>query len=664
MRKLFEPIKIADIEVKNRIVMLAMGIGYCEQDGTITDRLIRFYVERAKGGAGLIIVPCAYNDFGMNLPMHPAMEDDKCLPGIRRLTDALHEYDVKAFAQLLHLGSSLWAMPDGSPPVSASAVRSKLTGVVPRELTIPEIRETIAHFAEGAERAKQGGFDGVEFAGTGGYLFNQFISPLTNNRDDEYGGDFERRLRFPVETVEKVRESVGPGFPISYRTCGDEFMKGGNRQGEMKFVAQAVEKAGADVINVTAGWHQSFIPLITMDVPRGTFVYLAQGTKEVVNVPVIACNRINDPFLAEQILQNGQADMIGMARALLTDPELPNKAAEGRFDEIRPCVGCNQGCLDSAFSMREISCVFNPAAGREAEFDLIRAEKSKKVFVIGGGPAGMEATRVAALRGHNVTLFEKADKLGGQLNLAAIPPGRGELANAVSYLVGAIQRAGVRVKLGKEVDIELITREKPDVVILAAGAIPIHPNIPGIEGENVVFAADVLEGKAEVGETVVIIGGGAVGIETALFVAKKGTTSAEAAVFLAVGGAMAAEAAIQLTQKGKHVTILEMLDKIGQDMGITTLSSLRLHLRQHGAEVITEAKAERITESGIEYTKDSQSIFAAADTIIIAVGSQPECELAEKLQGLVSEIHQIGDCVSARTVREAIEEAAQIGRQS
>jgi len=219
------------------------------------------------------------------------------------------------------------------------------------------------------------------------------------------------------------------------------------------------------------------------------------------------------------------------------------------------------------------------------------------------------------------------------------------------------------VELGKEVDVELITREKPDVVILAAGAIPIHPNIPGIEGENVVFAADVLEGKAEVGETVVIIGGGAVGIETALFVAKKGTTSAEAAVFLAVGGAMDAEAAIQLTQKGKHVTILEMLDKIGQDMGITTLSSLRLHLRQHGVEVITEAKAERITESGVEYTKDNELVFASADTIIIAVGSKPECDLAEKLQGLVPEVHQVGDCVSARTVREAIEEAARIGRQ-
>ncbi len=643
--------------------MLAMGIGYCEYDGTITDRLIRFYIERAKGGVGLIIVPCAYNDFGMNLPMHPALDDDKWIPGLRRLTDALHEYDVKVFAQLLHLGSSLWAMPDGSPPVSASAVRSKLTGVVPRELTVNEIRETISHFAEGSARAKEGGFDGVEFAGTGGYLFNQFLSPLTNNRDDEYGGDFERRLKFPVETMEKVRQSVGAGFPISYRTCGDEFMKGGNRQVEMKLVAQAVEKAGTDLINVTAGWHQSFLPLITMDVPMGTFVYLAQGTKEVVDVPVIACNRISDPLLAEQILLNNQADMIGMARALLTDPQLPNKAAEGRYDEIRRCIACNQGCLDAAFSMQQISCVLNPAAGREQEFDLIPVQTPKKVFVIGGGPSGMESARVLAERGHQVTLFEKSDKLGGQLNLAAIPPGRGEFANAANFLVGAIKRAGVTVKLGVEVDIDLVAKEKPDAIVVATGSMPVIPEIIGIDGANVFKASDVLKGEVGIKDSAVVIGGGAVGIETALFIASKGTMSPDYAVFLSAGGAMDAEHAVKLTMKGKKVVVLEMLDRIGQDMGITTLSSLRLHLRQHNVGIITRALAQRITESGVEFTHDSETKIQKADMVVVAVGSKPENTLFESIKDMVPEIHQVGDCVSARTVKEAVEEAARIGRQ-
>lgn len=663
MRKLFEPIRIADVEIKNRIVMLAMGVGYCEPDGTVTDRLINFYVERAKGGAGLILVVCCYNDFGMTLPLHPALEDDRFLPGIRRLTDALHEYGVKVFAQFIHMGASLFGSPDGSQLVSASAVRSQLTGIMPREMSISEIKETIAHFAEGAWRAKEGGFDGVELAGTGGYLFNQFLSPLTNKRDDEYGGDPERRMRFPIESIQRIRESVGAGFPISYRTCGDDFMEGSNRQEETKVIVQAIEKAGADVINVTAGWHQSFIPLITMDVPRGAYVYLAQGIKEVVSVPVIACNRINDPFLAEQILLNHQADMIGMARGLLADPELPKKAAEGRYTEICPCVGCNQRCLDAAFSMQEISCVLNPAAGKEKEFELVPTEKPKKVFVVGGGPAGMEAARTLALRGHQVTLFEKAEKLGGQLNLAALPPGRQEFTHAVDYLSSELERAGVKVELGKEANMDLVDKERPEAVVVATGATPIRPDLPGIDRENVVYAGDVLEGKVEVGERVVVIGGGAVGTETALFLAKKGSIAPDTAVFLASGGAMDAETAVRLTRRGKKVTILEMLNRIGQDIGITTRSSIRLSLRLHNVEVITNATAERITESGVLYKQDGEEKLAAADTVVIATGTKPETELFEILQGLVPEVYRVGDCISPRTASEAIEEAALIGRK-
>ena len=663
LTKLFEPIKIANVQVRNRIVMSPMGLGRATEDGFVTDAMVDFYIERARGGVGLIGVVCGYNDFCVHLPHVPALQDDKFIPGLRRMTDAIHEHGAKTFAQLMNMGSSCFSTADGGPPAAPSAIRNTLTGVMPREMTTAEVRLLCDHFAEGAWRAKECGFDGVELVGNAGYIMNQFLSPLTNQRTDEYGGDFERRMRFPLEVVRKIRAKVGPGFLISYRASGDEFMKGGNRQEEMKKVAKALEKTGIDLINVTAGWHQSFLPLVSMDVPRGTYVYLAEGIKQVVKVPVIACNRINNPFLAEQILMNGQADMVGMGRPFLTDPEWPRKAVEGRFDEIRQCTACDQRCLDSVFSMKEITCTFNPAANREKQFALVAATKPKRVFVIGGGPAGMEAARTLAQRGHHVTLFEKSHKLGGQLNLAAVPPGRGEFANAVRWLSSELYRAGVKVEIGREIDAEAIKKQKPDAVVVATGATPLRPKIPGIDGDNVVWANEVLENGAALGKQVVVIGGGAVGMETALFIAKQGPVSAESAVFLALGGALDAETAINLTRKGPQVTILEMLDRIGQDMGPTTRSSVRFALRQHDVKVITKAKASRITNKGVVYEHDGKEELAEAGTVVIATGSKPETGLFDALQGTVPELYRIGDCVKARTACEAIEEAALIGRK-
>lgn len=664
--KLFQPIRIGDVEVKNRIVMSPLGVPFCEEGGTVSDRLIDFYLERAKGGVGLIYVVCCYNDFGFSLPRSVALEDDRFLPGTRRLTDALHTHGAKVFAQLMHTGSSTSSSRLGHQAVSASAVRSGLTGEVPRELTIPEIKETIEHLAEGAWRAKEGGFDGVEVIYQGGYLIAQFLSTLTNKRTDEYGGSLENRMRFPTELIRRIRERVGPGFPISYRTSGDSFMQGGDRQEEIKVYVQAMEKAGADLINVAAGWHQCRLPLITMCVPRGAFVYLARGIKEVVSVPVISCHRINDPIMAEQILLEGSADMIGMGRALLADPELPKKAAEGRFNEICPCIACNQGCFDmnpSAQRAQELTCLLNPSVGREKEFQLTPAERPKNVVVVGGGPGGMEAARVLALRGHRVTLFEKSDKLGGQLNLAAIPPEREEFIHAVNYLSNEMQRLGVKVELGKGADAALVNGERPDAVVIATGATPIRPDIPGIDRENVVYACDVLEDKVDVGEKVVVIGGGAVGCETALFLAKKGTITPDVAVFLASRGVMDAESAVRLTHTGKKVTILEMLGKIGVDIGRTTRWTIMQSLGLHNVEMIPGATVQRITESGVIYTKDGEEKLVPADTIVIAVGTRSESKLFEALQGLVPEVYRVGDCIEPRTASEAVEEAARVGRE-
>ena len=663
LRKLFEPIKIADVQVKNRIAMSPMGLGRATEDGQVTDGMVDFYIERAKGGVGLIYVVCGYNDFCVYLPHIPALEDDRFLPGLKRLTEAMHEHGAMVFAQLMNMGSSCFSTADGGPPAAPSAILNTLTRVMPREMTTAEVKLLIQHFGEGAWRAREGGFDGVELVGNGGYLMNQFLSPLTNTRSDEYGGDFERRMRFPIEVVKEIRARVGPGFPISYRGSGDDFMKGGNRQEEMKTIARALEKAGIDLVNVTAGWHQSFLPLVSMDVPRGTYVYLAEGIKQVVKLPVIACNRINNPFLAEQVLINNQADMIGMGRPFLTDPEWPNKAAEGRYDEIRQCTACDQRCLDAVFSMKEITCTFNPAAGREREYALVRAPEPKKVFVIGGGPAGMEAARTLAQRGHQVTLFEKSYKLGGQLNLAAVPPGRGEFASAVNHLSRELYRVGVRVELGKEADVDTVKKQKPDAVVVATGATPLRPDIPGIDGSNVVWAWDVLERRLALGKRVVVIGGGAVGMETALFVAKQGPMSADSAVFLALGAALDAETAVRMTCRGPEVTILEMLDRIGQDMGPTTRSSVRFALRLNNVKVITRATARRITEVGVVYEREGKEEVAEADAVVIALGSKSESGLFEALQGVVPEVCQVGDCVKARTACEAIEEAALIGRK-
>ncbi|MBP1742500.1 MAG: NADH:flavin oxidoreductase/NADH oxidase, partial [Deltaproteobacteria bacterium] len=470
---LFSPIQINSTLLRNRIVMTAMHLGYTP-GGKITDRLVRFYSLRARGGAGLIIVGGCTIDPYAGMADMISIKDDSFLPGLERLATAVKGGGAKIAAQLYQAGRYAHSsMIGGKKPFSASAVRSRFTGETPRPLDLDEIPGVQGRFAEAALRAKKAGFDAVEILGSAGYLISQFFSPLTNLRQDQYGGSFENRMRFGIEVVKKVRKAVGASYPILMRLAGNDFMQGSNTNKEAQIFASKLEKAGVDCFNVTGGWHETRVPQLTMHVPRKAYTYLAQGIRSAVSVPVIASNRINDPGLAEEVLSEGQADLITMARALLADPGLPNKAMQGKENLIIHCVACNQGCFDRVFQYEPATCMVNPAAGMEAEFPVNPASKKKRVLVIGGGPAGMKAAITASDRGHQVILVEKNSRLGGQLLLNEKIPGRQEILLAAGDLEKNLKARPVEILFGREADQAFIREQAPDALVLATGASPL-----------------------------------------------------------------------------------------------------------------------------------------------------------------------------------------------
>ncbi len=669
LQYLFSPIKIGDLEVKNRIVMSALHLGYATKEGLVTDRLKDFYVERAKGGAGLIVLGMAYVDWvgagGAGATNVIGIDDDKFIPGLREMVEVVHGHGAKFAAQLYHAGRYSLSAITGLQAVSASSVPSRLNPDRPRELSTAEVVETVEKYAEAARRAKEAGFDIVEIGGSAGYLINQFLSPVTNRRKDRYGGSFQNRLRFLIEIIEGTREKVGNDFPLIFRTCGSDFMEGGLTLDDYIMVAREVEKGGVHAIGVTGGWHEAPIPEITMHVPRGGYVYLAQGIKEAVSIPVIAANRINEPLLAEEILQQRKADLIGMGRALLADPELPNKAKEGRFEDIRTCIACNQGCLDNLFTRRPIQCLVNARAGRERECEIRPAKAARRIAVIGGGPAGLEAARVASLRGHQVTVYEKGDSLGGQLSLASVAPGKGEIEGVVSYLRAQIMKSDVDVKLGTEATLDIIQEGKFDAVIVATGAVPVVPNIPGVDRQNVVLAQDVLRDRVEVGDKLIIIGGGSVGCDIALFLAHQRAITDDNAFFLIKYG-VDCEATLSLLRKaGANITIVERLPRIGRDIGATTRWIVTGQLEKYGIEVLTDSEVTEITEAGIVIVKDTARSHLRADSIVLAAGYRSDQSLLEPLSECQGgpEVYTIGDCVEPRKALEAIHEGFEIGQR-
>lgn len=657
LRKLFSPININKVEIKNRVAMPAFGLLYCD-DRRPNDRLVNFYEARAKGGCGLVIVGGVGIDLIGSGAILPTIESDDYIPDWERMAHAVHKHDSKLFLQLFHSGRYSHSMLiGGQQAVAPSAVRSRYTKEEPRALSQEEIVEIEDKFAAAAVRSKKAGADGVEIIASAGYLICQFLSPITNLREDEYGGSFENKTRFGCEVIEKVRDAVGPDYPVIVRVSGNEFMPGGNTNVEIVEVCKVFEKSGVDAINVTGGWHETKVPQLPAMVPRGAFTYLAVGIRREVSVPVFSSNRIVEPDQAEQVLLDGIADMVCVGRAQIADPEWSNKGRDGKAEDIRPCVGCLQGCMDRLFTGKPVECLCNPQAGYEAERKLHRVKKPKTVVVIGAGPAGLEATITAARRGHHVTLFDEAPEIGGQLPLVAAPPGREEFGRLLSYYRHQSKLPGISLKLGKKVTMQAIRRTRPNTIILATGSSQLVPEIDGVDRPEVSMAWDALLEKVDLGKSVAVIGGGAVGIETAIAIADKGTISGDTLKFLLKHEAEDIETLKKIATRGtRKVTVIEMLEKIGKDIGMTNRWVFLKELDILGVEVITGATVKAIADEGVAYEKDGDTHTLNVDNVVLALGATPNEGIEEDLKKAGFNYEKIGDVKKPRKILDAVHE--------
>ena len=651
--KLFEPMKIGSKVIKNRVVMAPMTTHFADR-GYVTQRLIDYYEARAKGGVGLLTVEDGIIDYptGNNTDNPLSIDDDKYIPMFKKLSKAIKEHGAVSMLQISHAGrragrlcprTGCLEMTQGHFPVAPSPLAHPVPGfVVPKPLSVEEIEQITEKFVQAAKRAVDAGFEMIGLHCAHMYLCGQFLSPWSNKRSDVYGREMMGRMKFVLDIITRIKEAVGEDIPIVCRINGQE-PGGGNSITELQEIARQLEKAGVHAIHVSVGfgfvlWETNFLPAeAPMGMPEGCIVHLAENIKKAVSIPVIAVNKIRHVDFAEKVLQKNKADMIALGRPLLADPEWANKALNNKIQDIRPCISCGQGCVRGIETGEPITCLVNPRVGKEKEIRVTSVLKtdSKKILVIGGGPSGLEAAITAAERGHSVYIWERTKELGGEMILAAKPPRKQELYELIGYLIRRTQELGIEVALDKEADAEAIKEFDPDVVVLATGSKVTKPQIKGIDNNNVMTATEILKDDSGVGKTVIIIGAGLVGLETAEY----------------------------LAEKNKEMTILETTKDIAPTMPFITKIPLLLNLEKNGVKILTQTRVEEIVPMGVKINCENVEKLIKGETIILASGGESDNELEEEIRNIVPNIYSVGSCHFLGDILTAVHDGYNVGLQ-
>ena len=633
---LFSPIQIRDMKLNNRAVMPPMGTWLANDDNTVSEASLAYIKRQAQSGAGLIIseVTCVHPS-GLAGDRHMGVYEDRFIPGLKQYAQAIHEAGGKAAMQLHHAGRESFFLLSKGKAVGPSAVPSKVYGMPPAEMSVELIQEVIASFGTAAVRAREAGFDAVEVHGAHGYLLTQFLSAFSNIREDKYGGDLKGRATFVIEVLRSVRASVGENFPVMIRISAEEFIKGGYMVEDLFPILPLLVEAGADVIHASIGTHGSpgGITSATPEYEPGFNAWRAKKIKQVVDIPVIAVGRFNDPSLADKTIAQGDADLVAFGRQQLADPDYLIKAKENRPQDIRRCIACNQGCIERIMFEpgTSIRCAINPETGQELIYPKVPAKKSCDVWVIGAGPAGLTAAFEAARLGHKVSLFEKSDEPGGQIRFAGRPPHKKVYTEWINWLAEQVKRAGVEIKTGTAVTESMINKGQPEVVILATGGEKIVPDLPGIDRPIVCDALQILGGETEPKENILVVGGGLIGMETADF----------------------------LTAKGSKVTVIEMLKKSPVSKMASHGYMLHKRLRDGGCRMMLNTKLEGIEEGSVIISADGESqTLSPVDQVVVAVGMKPVEDLKAYLEKEGVRHYIVGDAVEPRRIIEATEEGA------
>lgn len=668
---LLAPLNLGFTTLKNRVLMGSMHVGLEEAPGGY-DRMAAFYAERAKGGVALIVTGgISPNDHGVTFHGGSKLDTIEEAEKHKVITQAVHEAGGKIAMQILHTGRYSYQAENVAP----SPIQAPINPVKPHALTSAEVQQTIDDFANCAKLAKYAGYDGVEIMGSEGYLINEFIAARTNHRDDEWGGSYANRIRFPIEIVRRTREMVGENFIIIYRLSMLDLVEGGSTLEEVIQLAKEIEKAGATIINTGIGWHEARIPTIATKVPRAAFTWVTRKLKGQVKIPLITSNRINTPEMAEYVLASGDADMISMARPMLADSEFVLKAEQGRSDEINTCIGCNQACLDHIFSMKIATCLVNPRACYETELIFKETNVAKNIAVIGAGPAGLSFAVYAANRGHQVTVFEAAAQIGGQFNIAKTIPGKEEFYETLRYFKRQIElQPRIKLQLNHKASLEELAQSSFDDIVVATGVTPRQLEIPGIDHAKVLSYLDVLKERKPVGQRVAIIGAGGIGFDTAEFLSHEGESGSinpekfydEWGIdtdYENVGGLKAAN----VEKPQREIYLLQRkAASVGASLGKTTGWIHRTGLKHRDVKMIAGASYEKIDDQGLHIVVNDKPAVLEVDHVIICAGQESYTAMFDELKAAGKNVHLIGGAKEAgeldakRAIRQGAELAAVI----